>query len=175
MPELSHNKNLEYVESLSKNDVRNPSVVPLDIACHRCKSVTFAPSVEVLEVNHLNDLSKEEIECLWITKEEMSEMMGRAQHNVERLKRNLPCARGDCKRGLENHLDDQQNLRSQTALYAVLEAQEIFCCDGFLDSECIAETYCQLTFDCMEEAHEIALRDAQEIYSSESCALCPAL
>lgn len=129
----------------------------LSISHHPSKTVTFSPYVDIKEVTHINDLSKEEIECLWITDDGMDEIIDRAQQAIDRLKEveSFYDSDDDCARGLESHLSDQQFRRSQEAVYVVLDAQELQWCHGICDTEWIAETYRHLTYECTVEAMEI--------------------
>ena len=170
-----HDEYCEGEEYLDSEEILDQTYPGLDrgLSCHPTeKTVSFETVVEVQEVRHISDLSQEEIDSIWYTDTEMREIMGRAKKLVRRLRHNYPCADGDCKRGLENHLSTQQASRSRKALLAVLEAQENLWHHGYGPCDyaeyAIAESYRHVTFECKQDARSIALYDAIEVYPTES-------
>ena len=133
------------------------------------KSVSFRRTVRCIAIPALNDISQEEIEATWLTKEEMKASKEAMKRNVKTLRRaqksgyTLKDSDTDSYRGLE-HLVSSQELKKRQEHYlsiidAVIDAQE----DGKDENE-IASASSSLS----KEAKESAILMAKEDRNSTS-------
>ena len=125
--------------------------------------VSFAPSVIVRNVQHLNDISKEEIEATWYTPDEFKELKRDVHITVKMMSRNERLGIDQCIRGLEHKTKDGRARRMMNqieSMSAVLDEQDYQLVNNiYYDDERIARVYKSYTIHCAASAHFHGLSD----------------
>mmetsp|Transcript_7934 Transcript_7934/g.12152 ORF Transcript_7934/g.12152 Transcript_7934/m.12152 type:complete len:227 (-) Transcript_7934:1985-2665(-) len=132
------------------------------------KSVSFFPGVSVREVLHVNDYTDEEMILTWYRGEDYQKIKMSFYHVVQKI--SSGCWRGDTdqetSRGLEyRHIEGSNRRKTNklNGLMAVLDEQDRQWRDGLEDDESIASVYLTVTADCAQSAHELGIRDEQDV------------
>jgi hypothetical protein len=130
------------------------------------KSVHFAPYVAVKEVPHYLEMSTEDIENTWLSREECKIIKQRVVALL-RLMIEERVEKGECTRGLENRVPEKAKLKKENKLNAfqvVWNAQEAQYADGIMDEEAIA-ILCQMqTLKSREAARDRGIHDEKEVF-----------
>ena len=125
--------------------------------------VSFAPAVIVRNVQHLNDISKEEIEATWYTPDEFKMMKRDVHVTVKMMSRNERLGIDQCIRGLEHKTKEGRARRMMNqieSMSAVLDEQDYQSSNGIsYDDERIARVYKSYTIHCAASAHFHGLSD----------------
>jgi hypothetical protein len=122
------------------------------------RSISFSNVVEVVEIPTINDLSDEEIESLWYSRDEKELIRDECATIVDRMESGEVL---DESRGLEMHTDSSvEKLRrvKSCANEAVLETFK-----GVALPNLMAELCQKYTASSKQEAHQRALRDASYV------------
>lgn len=135
------------------------------------KKVSFAQSVTVREVQHINDFSKEEIEELWMTATDYEWIKSMVKMTVMRMMNGLVISDDDpvfCTRGLEYRTKAGAKIRSRNKLRArsaVLNEQDMQREEGFDDPRFIAMVSMDESVKCREAALSRGAHDEASIQS----------
>lgn len=135
----------------------------------RRRKVKFNKVVHNRRIPHLNDLSDQQIVATWIQPEDYLDIRERCIATVRKMmKGSLTEAEleNECPRGLEGKTRDGSNVRREhkfESIAAVLDEQAIQWDENVLDEEAIMEVYTYFTIPCAQDAHEVALKDAEEV------------
>jgi hypothetical protein len=143
------------------------------------KNVSFNPSVDILEVKHLNDFDMEEKEQIWLSKEDYARIKAEIYFHLRRgvpsasqtqiSDNNLIDTRNFTFRGLETKpLQEQRRHNQREARNAVLNEQLFQRTEKSHLPEVIAMLYNVLSFPCQQHAFEVGVEDAKAVYSSSS-------
>ena len=136
------------------------------------RTVTFAPYDEVQEMIHINDLKKTtDIKTLWFTVNEYTAMrsdMTKTVHDYE-------CGHGlneneQCIRGLEGKTTFERRSRKEqilSAVYAVLDEQELQRHEGMNDPELLADIYYNTSCSSQVLAEEIGRQTREDIFGQK--------
>jgi hypothetical protein len=135
---------------------------------HVTKSLTFAPTVRVQKIIHINEFTDEEVSACYYHKEEMHRVKLELKATVQmfqdgELEKDTSHF---TKRGTEHRTPDavkRRNRNKQMAAYAVFEEQEDQWDDGVLDPEVLASIYQAASSHCQVAAHKMALEYESEV------------
>jgi hypothetical protein len=131
------------------------------------KSVRFG-SCFVREIEHLNDLTEQDVADKWLTGEEFQEIHDGYNSVVNRILAGEEFHEDDehaSRRGLECWIPSVADEKTQAiyeAVRSVLVEQEIQKDEEIYNDELLAEAYCQSLGNSSELARSAALEDEQE-------------
>jgi hypothetical protein len=136
---------------------------------HNCplttRSVSFSRHAHVIEITHLNDLSQEEVESIWISAQEMAKI----RQTCMRLVTMMNLCKDKKERGLEQHtiLAKARKEHMRRPLYKAVSAIQEYQMKHQVWNPDILAGICQkYSAACELEAHVVGLRDEVEVYSS---------
>jgi hypothetical protein len=133
------------------------------------KRVSFSPWVDFLTVEHFGDLSPEECQEMWYSKQEFAEIKLNMKQSINFMVR-YGIIDDDvefCSRGLESRKDVLRRRENQKeAVDSVMNEQYLQRAEGGSLPELIAMLYSVFSFPCQQQAHTIALRDALDVDQS---------
>ncbi|KAL3930126.1 MAG: hypothetical protein SGBAC_011899 [Bacillariaceae sp.] len=157
---------IQRTHSSSNKELRKTA--PFDVQAKKAapsqKSLSFSKRVNFQEIPHLLELSQEEIEATWLTKQECKAIRSDAVQVVKRMVYNN-LQEDDCVRGLENRAPEAHKRRKQNkrnAFQIVCDEQEDQWEDGITDHEVISIRYQIQTFKSREAAREVGIQDELE-------------
>jgi hypothetical protein len=144
-----------------------PRKAPLD------RHVHFATYEEVLEIPHINDLSDEEVDGVWMTEDELRSIRRRCLDMVKMMDKDEEKAiqKISCTRGLYEHTRQYIEKRNRTrgkVYVAVLSVQYHHDATGEYDAELLGEISRKYSAVSVLQAQVVALRDAVAIFEQES-------
>jgi hypothetical protein len=136
--------------------------------------IRFNKQVRAREIPHLDDISKEQIENTWYTKEEYSDIKSELRLTIK-LQRKGFLRLGNyceelCFRGLEARSKEGSTFRQTNrwnALEAVLYEQSRQNLIGVYSSDDLAKVYMEAVFKGRHAARVNGLRDAREVFEGE--------
>jgi hypothetical protein len=153
----------------SYNDDKDSKECPLTTSRKRrpmnLRSVSFSLTDTVKEIPHLNAMSEEEIESIWISDQEATE----TRQTCMRLVTLMNLCHDKKERGLDQHTFSEKarkdHMRRQ--LYKAVSAIQEYQMKNQVWIPDILAGICQkYSAACELEAHVVGLRDEVEIYSS---------
>lgn len=143
-----------------------------DLTLHVIRSrrrVTFDSREQVVEVPHLNDLSKECIDSTWYNKNDFKKQRRHIKSTILLLARGDNVQKGDdtnyCFRGLEAITKpgrQRQRQQQERASNAVFRAQAFQRSQGFIDQMYVAELYSEHSRTSSAKAYSRGLHDRLE-------------
>jgi hypothetical protein len=134
--------------------------------------VSFDKKVLVQPYLHLNDISDDEIDNVWYSRTELSEIKSDCRSTINSMVAGYWHEEEDtvyCSRGLERRTPDCQKLRQQTkvdAWDAVLDEQDRQWSAGVSDIESLAREYSACTSLSAKIAHLMAVSDERTVYGN---------
>jgi hypothetical protein len=130
------------------------------------RSVSFSRHHDhIIEITHLNDLSQEEVESVWISPEESA----KSRQTCVRLVTLMDLCQDKKERGLEQHtiLAKARKEHMRRPLYKAVSAIQEYQMKHQVWNPDILAGICQkYSATCELEAHVVGLRDEVEVYSS---------
>jgi hypothetical protein len=132
------------------------------------RSVHFANFDDVYEIKHINDMSKDEIDSIWMSSEEKSDVRLESIQIVNMMNSHQGTSEleGLCLRGLDQHVFSYKERSKETVnrLYdLVYECQTFEDRHGVQVPDDILAKYLQaLSFHCGEEAQARGIRDMND-------------
>jgi hypothetical protein len=127
------------------------------------RRVSFSPWVDFVQVEHFSDLSPEEGQQIWYSKQEFTEIKSNMKQSINFMIR-YGIIDDDvefCSRGLENREDKLWRRENQKeAVDSVMNEQYLQRAEGGSLPELIAMLYSVFSFPCQQQAHNTALSDA---------------
>ena len=137
------------------------------------RSVMFSELVQVVDIPHINDLSTDEIENTWMSREEMRLVQMECLDTVALMNAGATTLiehNGLCERGLEKHtnagLDKSQRVRC-CAYEAVFGMQKFHGLKGFPLPNLMAELYNSSSAPSQTEAHKRGFQYASSAMESQ--------
>ena len=129
------------------------------------RSVSFAVWEDIVEIAHRSELSEEEIEGSWISREQLSGTRKEAMAVISLLDCGIDLFEEDdlCDRGLGMYTQEysaKQNERMRFIHKAIRDLQNEESKDTL--AEKIAECHQSLSLEAKTDAYELALNDAKE-------------
>jgi hypothetical protein len=133
-------------------------------------SVVFAQFIEVVDIPHINDLSNEEIENTWMSREELHFFKMECLDTVVLMNAGETLNENDglCERGLEKHTAGSLERIARVrccAFEAVFGMQKFHRLKGFSLPNLMAELYSSSSAPSQSEAHQMGFQDAAAIES----------
>jgi hypothetical protein len=128
------------------------------------RSVSFALYDEVFEIPHINNLSDDEVDNVWMSSDELKAVRRSCINVVERMNAG---EKGLCTRGLEQHNKkglERTTKNKKTANDAVFGIQKFQQIKGVALPELLAELYIEGTKTSQLLARIAAMHDAEEAY-----------
>ena len=176
MPPLSSTEDFSYCSPLppfkpsspastvgvKKVDGKQSSSASSASSRRKSKELSFAPSVTVRCVQHLDDFTNEQVEATWYTPDEFKMMKRDVHITVKMMSRNERLGIDQCVRGLEHKTREgrQRRMMNQIeSISAVMDEQDLQRLDGTYDDERIARVYKSYTVHCAASAHFHGLSD----------------
>ena len=132
------------------------------------RSVSFDKFDRVLEIPHINDMSKETKNAVWMNHQEKKQIRKECIAIVDSV--NAGRATGSCFRGLEGHTDEALKERQevQDNVYdAVLGLQEFQRKRGVNLPNAMADIYKKHSARSQWEAHQTAIRDTMAVLGDD--------
>lgn len=132
------------------------------------KRISFNSCVDFVEVPHLNEFSPEDIDAIWISQKEYTNIkMAVKQSVIFKVKYGIIDDDLEfCARGLETKDDTvQRRLNQKEAVASVLNEQYLQRMETSVSDmpELIAMLYSVFSYPCQQRAHTLALRDAVDV------------
>jgi hypothetical protein len=129
------------------------------------RQVHFAAYDEVFEIPHINDLSDEEFDGVWMTEDELNSIRRRCKALAKMMDEDEERARQkiSCTRGIYEHSTQYIEKRHQTrdkVYKAVFLVQDHYDAAGEYDAELLGEISRKYSYASVLEAHVVGLRDA---------------
>jgi hypothetical protein len=129
-------------------------------------SVSFALWEDIVEIAHLSELSEDEIEGSWISKEQLWGIRKEALSIISLLDCGIDIFEEDdiCVRGLARYTEEhslKRNERRRSIYKAISDLQDEESNEDTL-AEKIAECHQSLSLEAKTDAYEFALNDAKE-------------
>jgi hypothetical protein len=128
------------------------------------RSVGFSPHDNVCDIPHFKDLSEEEIESIWMSKQELEAAQRNCVELVQRM--NSSASLGDdSPRGLENYINRNVDKIEQIRIAAkksVLGLQEFQNLKGVGVAALMAELYAMDAYHSQLDAYTRGLQDAND-------------
>jgi hypothetical protein len=128
--------------------------------------VTFDSDVDVHEIPHLRDISKEEIAATWYNNEDFEEIKRAIVTTLRLMIAKKPIGSDQCSRGLEFRTPMGAKLRKKNkleALTAVWNAQVAQWKDNITDDEAIRMVYLEQSLKCREVAIKFGVQDEKAV------------
>jgi hypothetical protein len=130
------------------------------------RSVTFATTVAVLEVQHLKDTTNAEIAASWYDNSECEAIKKRMVATIRLMMAKKPIGSDQCTRGLEFRTPSGAKLRKKNkleSLTAVWNEQVSQWKTGTSDAEAISRVYIETSKHCGEKAQKAGAYDAKVV------------
>jgi hypothetical protein len=132
------------------------------------RSVMFSEFIKIVDIPHISDLSNDEIENTWMSREEMQFVKMECVDTVALMNAGATLNEnyGICERGLEKHTDRglEQSKRVRCCAYeAVFGMQKFHRLKGFSLPNLMAELYSSSSAPSQSEAHKRGCLDASAI------------
>jgi hypothetical protein len=129
------------------------------------RQVHFAEYDEVWEIPHINNLSDEEVDGVWMTQDELRTIRRRCLAMVKLMEKDEEKARQKmpCTRGIYEHTKQYTEKRHQTrnkVYEAVFSAQDHHDATGEYDAELLREISRKYSYVSVLQAQVVGLRDA---------------
>ena len=134
----------------------------------RRRPVIFAQHDEIFEIPHLNDLSHEEVNDVWMSPEEFAAIRRECKKLIMVMQHDSRLVRGIELRGLENHMLSQQKGKEalQELLYETVDRLLSFHEETSMDvSDTMAEMCQQISSRCEASARQRGLQDEMVAFS----------
>lgn len=131
-----------------------------------CRAVRFSTEVDVREVPHIRDLSKDEQSASWYTLEDFDAIKKDMIATIRLMISNKPIGEDRCTRGLEFRTPAGARLRKQTkldALTAVWNEQVSQWKRHQMDEERLSFVYQRKSYKSRQAARTMGLRDETEV------------
>lgn len=130
------------------------------------KRVCFAEHDEVFEIPHVNDLSDDEIDAVWMSEEDFKSIRKECRMIILAIERECTnILDGVELRGLEHHMSTQRKQKAavREILYGTVEKLQCFQDETNMDVSDMMGEMCQKVSSRSEKmAHRMALGDAVE-------------
>lgn len=130
------------------------------------KSVQFSPQNDIVEIPHINELSDEEIDAVWMRSEEFSAIRNECRRIIMAVEKGCNEALiGVELRGLDRHMLSQRKQKDAVRgiLYRTVEKLQCFEDETGADvSDMLAEMCEKISSRAKEMAHKMALGDEVE-------------
>lgn len=135
------------------------------------RHVIFAPQEEIFEIPHHSELSQEEIDSVWMSKEEFEAIRRECKKIIMMIQHDSRLVRGIELRGLEHHTLSRQKRTEelQELLYDTVDRLMAFHEETSMDvSEMLAEMCQKISSGSEEMARQKALEDEKRALSMTS-------
>mmetsp|Transcript_24421 Transcript_24421/g.59809 ORF Transcript_24421/g.59809 Transcript_24421/m.59809 type:complete len:168 (+) Transcript_24421:33-536(+) len=160
--ELFHSS---FTKTDFENDFKRPAL-PIEQEQRR---VTFAPRDEIFEIPHIDDLSDEEVEDVWMSPDDFAEIRRECQTIVMMIEHQSSLLKGIELRGLEHHMLSQRRHTEelQDLLYETVDNLMHFNEETSMDvSDMLAEMCQKISSRSEALARKTALQDEMNAQSS---------
>lgn len=160
-----------FNSSFTKIELDGGLKLPLPIGepSEAVRSVCFSERSGVFEIPHINDLSDEEINAVWMSDADFKAIREECRKIIEAIERGfLNILVGIELRGLEHHLSIQRNQKAamREILYDTVEKLQCYEDQTQIDvSDLIGEMCRKVSKQSVQKAHQMALRDGVEAKS----------
>ena len=148
----------------------------------QAKSVSFAPTAQMVRVLHVNDYTDEEYYNTWYSQMEYMIFKADIRRTIEATSEedgSREVSENDrwCLRGLEKlsfEASQRKQKKRRAVVTAVLCEQVSQLRDGIINPRRLAEVTRELTCDCQLTAHLVGMQDQRTAYGPLSVSLSPA-
>jgi hypothetical protein len=127
--------------------------------------VRFSPYDEILEIPHVNDLSQEEVDDVWMSRDGLQLIQTHCRSKVKMMEE-MPNELDAiwCVRGLEQHTSRHSQNRTRTKLQiynAVFELHKFQATQGLMVEELTAELCQKYSANSVLAAYKVGISDAK--------------
>jgi hypothetical protein len=134
------------------------------------RSVRFAENQEVFEIPHASDMSKDEINQVWMSDAELSAIRQHCVNVVMFMDEKMAAQHGICFRGLEQNCPQyvEHTCNRWRQIYDAVDAiQEFQATTGIAAPDLLADSLKIMSAHSAATAYVTAMNDAAEVYGNK--------